>query len=198
MDSSEVRVEVVVIQHPLWATGKGQLRSPFTVTKLDRAAALLAAQHGDQAGGQLPLPDGLVDELFLGMLALKIMVGRIRLGGCRLGVLDQLLRQRLQLRKEVLAADAQPIHKLVELLVPSKRQIPLEDQAVHTVQCRYNRSGELRPKPLGVSHGVLLPEGFNSPSSKEQNASYFHPLGLRPMGRVKSSPAHNTPSWEPP
>jgi hypothetical protein len=93
------------------------------------------------------------------VLALKVLVRSARLGGGRLGVLDQLLRPGQQLGQKVLATDSEPIHELIELLVPSKRQISLEDQAVHAVQSGYNGIRELRPKPRGDTHGVLLPEG---------------------------------------
>ena len=60
----------------------------------------------------------------------------------------------------MLAANAQPIHELIELPVAAERQITLEDQAVHTTQSCYNGFGELRHKLLSVLHGVLLPEGL--------------------------------------
>ena len=61
MDSPKVRVEEVVVQHPLRTVSEGQPRPPLAVAELGRAADFLAAEHGNQAGGQFPLPDRLVD-----------------------------------------------------------------------------------------------------------------------------------------
>lgn len=158
--SSKLRVQKVVVQDTLRATRERQARLALAVAEFHRAAALQAAQHRDQATGQLPLADRLVDQLLFGVLALEIPVRSAFLSGCRLGVFDQPLGKRLQLREKILAADAQPIDELIELFVAPQRQIPLEDHAVHAVQRCYNGIRELRRKPCGDTHGVLLPEGL--------------------------------------
>lgn len=95
VDPPELRIEEVVVHHPLRAARECQARLAIAVAKLDRAAAFDATQHGNQAGRQLPLADDLINQFLFGVLALEILVGSTLAGGCGLGVLDQPLRPRL-------------------------------------------------------------------------------------------------------
>ena len=75
---------------------------------------------------------------------------------------------------------------MIQLLVASNRQISLEDQTVHASRSCYNGIGKLRPKPLGVSHGVLLPEGCKVTLQQRVERQFsLHPLRLRSAGHVK-------------
>jgi len=89
MYPTKLRVEKIVVQHSLRAAGERQAGLTVAITELHRAAALQAAQDSNQAAGQLPLADGLVDQFLCGVLALEILIRSAFPSGCRLGVLDQ-------------------------------------------------------------------------------------------------------------
>jgi hypothetical protein len=91
------------------------------------------------------------------VLALEIAVRGARVVSHLLSVFDQLLRHPLHLGQEVLPANPQtPVHKRIQVFIPSKGEVAFENQAVVTGQNSYNGPSKLCQKRTNGLHGVLL------------------------------------------
>src|SRR5262249_47948328 len=101
--------------------------------------------------------DGLLDQVFLAVLALQVVVGGLELRGALFAVRDEdfgLLFQEIQ---EVGAAQAEgAVHKTVEVGFTEKGQMAFEDHAIKAREGGDKGSGKLGEKGIRCLHGVRL------------------------------------------
>src|SRR5262249_7275209 len=157
VEQAKVGVEEVVVEDALRTPGEDQARSPVAIAELDRAAGFLAAQHTDQSLAEAALADDLLDQVFLAVLALQVVVGGLVLRGELFAVRDEdfgLLFQEIQ---EVGAAQAEgAVHKTVEVGFTEKGQMAFEDHAIKAREGGDKGSGKLGEKGIRCLHGVRL------------------------------------------
>ena len=174
---TEVGIDAVVVEHSLRTVGKDQLGPPAPMTELDGAAGFLAAEDGHQPRANSVPPDQVLDEAFLAKLSLPILVGPAGLLRQGLGMLHQPVGQLFEHRNEILAADAEHVvHKRVQVSVPAKGKVPLENDSIKTRQSAYNDAGELLHE---VVHGVLLVMAGDN-NHHAGRTPFFLPASLRP------------------
>ena len=95
-----------------------------------------------------------MDEFFLVRLGLEMVIRGVGVLGHRLSIVDEVLRQRLDERDEVLAFDLERvIDEAIEMLIASKGEMATKNDSIMATEQGYNGRRESFNKAV---HGVLL------------------------------------------
>jgi len=160
---AELGIEEVEVENTLRAAGEDESGAALAIAEFDGAAGLLAAKDADEALAQAARADLLLDEVFLAVVPLEVLVRGAVLGGEVFGVANDECGFFLREDQEIFTLDAEGmINKAVKVGLIGEREMSLEDYAIMAGKNGDDGRGELDEKRVRRWHGVLLQKGIST------------------------------------